>query len=97
MVLTYHPALSRKIYDILNLNHNILNVNKEHEQVFIETPMVSFRRGKTLKDVLVRSKLRDEDFQPGVCIGCHQKRNCLVDEFLDTSGTFTNALGGTNF
>ena len=96
LVLTYHPALSKKVYDIINLNQNILNINEEHKKVFSEPPMVSFRRGKTLKDVLVRSKLREEEFQQGSCVGC-QKGNCLVDNFLDKTGTFTDAQGDRIF
>ena len=90
LVLTYHPALSRTIYDILNNNQNILQVNEEHRRVFGSLPAVSFRKAKTLKDVLVRSKLREGEFQPGSCNTCNRS-NCLVDNFLDTSDTFTNA------
>ena len=90
LVLTYHPALSRNIYDILKNNHNILHINGEHRRVFECLPVVSFRRAKTLKDVLVRSKLKSGDFQQGSCNRCNRS-NCLVDNFMDTSDTFTNA------
>ena len=95
LVLTYHPALSKKIYDILKQNQNILKVNAEHKKIFNEIPLVSFRRGKTLKDVLVRSKLKVE-FKPGACVGC-ERPNCLIDDFLDTSGVFSNAKGDRIF
>ena len=96
LVLTYHPALSKRIYDIIRENQNILQVNEEHRRVFSCLPLVSFRKGKTLKDVLVRSKLRVEDFQPGSCNKCNRP-NCLVDGFLDTSDTFTNAASDRVF
>jgi len=96
LVLTYHPALSRKIYDILKSNHNILQTNEEHRKVFGMVPTVSFRKAKTIKDMLVRAKLREGEFQPGSCNKCHRS-NCLVDNFIDTSNTFTNAQGDRVF
>ncbi len=96
LVVTYHPALSRKLYDVINNNHNILTVDEEHRRVFSQVPMVSFRRAKTIKDVLVRSKLKTEEFQQGSCNKCHRS-NCLVDNFLDESNTFTNAKGDRIF
>ena len=96
LVLTYHPALSKKIYDIIKCNQNILQCNEEHKKIFGQLPLVSFRRGKTLKDTLVRSRLKEGDFHLGSCNMC-EKRNCLVDKFLDTSGTFTNASGNRIF
>ena len=95
LVLTYHPAFGKKIYDVLKQNHNILNINEEHKRIFNEIPLVSFRRGKTLKDVLVRSKLKEE-FKPGGCVGCG-RRNCLVDTFLDTTGVFKNSKGDRTY
>ena len=95
-VVTYHPALSRKIYDVLKNNHNILNSSEEHRRVFSQVPMVSFRRARTIKDVLVRSKLKTEEFQPGSCNKCNRS-NCLVDNSLDDGNTFTNAGGDRVF
>ena len=96
LVVTYHPALSKKLYDILRDNHNILHTDEEHRRVFSEVPMVSFRRAKTIKDVLVRSKLKTVDFQPGSCNKCNRS-NCDVDSLLDDSNTFTNAEGDRVF
>ena len=96
LVVTYHPALSKKLHDGLRNNHNILNVDEEHRRVFSQIPMVSFRRAKTIKDVLVRSKLKTEEFQPGSSNKCNRS-NCLVDTFLDDSNVFTNADGSRVF
>ena len=58
--------------------------------------MVSFRRAKTIKDVLVRSKLKEEEFKTGSCNKCNRS-NCLVDNFLDDNNSFTNADGDRVF
>ena len=96
LVMTYHPALNRTIYDILKLNQNILQSNAEHKKVFGSLPKVSFRRAKTIKDVLVRSKLVEGEFEPGSCQTC-TRRNCQVNNFLDTSEYFTNAEGDRRY
>ena len=96
LVITYHPALSKRIYDILKSNQNILQSNAEHKKVFGSLPIVSFRRAKTIKDVLVRSKLMEREFEPGSCQTC-TRRNCLVNNFLDTSEHFTNAEGDRRY
>ena len=49
LVVTYHPALSKRIYNILRENHNILASNEQHKRIFSEVPLVSFRRSKTIK------------------------------------------------
>ena len=64
LVMTYHPALNRTIYDILKSNQNILQSNAEHKKIFGSLPKVSFRRAKTIKDVLVRSKLVEGEIEP---------------------------------
>ena len=45
-----------------------------------------------IKDALVRSKLKTEEFQPGSS-NTFNRSNCLVDNFLDDSNIFTNADG----
>ena len=55
--LTYHPAFA-KIKNILKNIHVLLaGANEEHRKVFSDMPIVGFKRGKSLKDYLVRSKL----------------------------------------
>ena len=59
--VTFHPALSKKIYDILREVQVIFQGDEEHKTLFSSIPLVSFRRAKTLQDILVRSKLPNED------------------------------------
>ena len=96
LVLTYHPALGRKIYDILKKSQDILLVDDEHRRVFNSLPLVSFRRCKTLQDSLVRAKLRQENLEPNICRGCNRS-NCLVCDVLVNSDTFYNNEGNREF
>ena len=77
IVVTYHPAISHQIYDILRENQNILSGDREHKQVFPSMPMVAFRKAKTLKDVLVRARVETIFTNSGECTGCHRS-NCEV-------------------
>ena len=88
-VTTFHPALSRKIYDILNRAQVILQSDEEHKKVFSEVPLVSFRRAKTLQDILVRSKLNDTNSATGSCKQCNHPL-CEVCNILEVSNTFFN-------
>ena len=97
LVVTFHPALTKRIYEILKSNHNILTASDEqHKKIFSDVPSVSFRRCKTIKDILVRSKLRLEQFQMGSSNRCNRK-NCLVDKSLDTNKFFVNFDGKRTF
>ena len=96
LVLTFHPALSSKVYDILKSLQVVLQADEEHKKVFPLLPLVSFRRAKTLRDILVRSKLPQPSHAPDECRG-YNRRNCQVCNFLVKGGTFSNREGTRNF
>lgn len=75
--MTYHLALSKMIY-IISENHYVLTYNEEHENIFSEVPMVSFRRVTTIKDILVHSKMKMVSFKQGSSKKCNRK-NYMVD------------------
>ena len=54
--ITYHPAYSKLKYVLRNI-HLLLTPNEEHRQVFPIVPIVGFKKGKSLKDFLVRAKV----------------------------------------
>ena len=60
--------------------------------MFKFVPFVSFRQAKSIKQILVWSKLKDEEFQGGSC-NRRNRSNCLIDKFLDINCDFTNAEG----
>ncbi|CAN7976819.1 unnamed protein product, partial [Ixodes persulcatus] len=61
LVLTYASNLPN-INNILRKNFNILSQNQRLQSVFPQAPRVVYRRGKSLKDMLVRSKTTHEEF-----------------------------------
>ena len=93
LVLTYHPALSKKVQQIMNKNHNILSLGAEHRQLFPKTPMVTFRNSKSLKDILVRAMLKSQSSDPNICRGCNGRSDCQVCHILINSDKFSNKEG----
>ena len=56
LVLDFHPALSsigKKIRELVP----ILHVSEHMKRMFVEAPLVSFRRPKNIKGELVRSRV----------------------------------------
>ena len=89
-VVTYHPALNRKLIQILNNNQYLLQRNEEHRKVFAEVPRVSFRKPKCLQDILVRAKLKAVVELNNGCESCVRCRSdCAVGDLLDPSTTFS--------
>ena len=54
--ITYFPIVS-KLKNILFKIHLLLTADREHRKVFENVPITGFKRGKTLKDILVRAKV----------------------------------------
>ena len=70
----------------------MLTPEAQHRKVFPEVPIVGFKRGKRLKDLLVRSKVPVD----GKSCGCQRKR-CEVCTFLEGKSTFTNKEGSDSY
>ena len=89
MVLDFRPALSgigkkiRELVLILHASHDI-------KRIFVEAPLVSFRRHKNLKGELVRRKI-----QRSVLEGLKRcgKSSCLICKFVKEGRSFHNNLG----
>ena len=91
LVITYNPALNRKVHTIIHENFNILQCDDEHKQVFANKPIVAFRRAKNLKDILVRARIPTlHEKQDLGCRGCQGRRDCNVCELIEESTTFSN-------
>ena len=73
LVLTYHLALT-KVYEILQNGHRHTLKSQRLTAVLLSLPRLAVRNAKTLKDHLVRSKLKTTYEKPGVTI-CGRK-NC---------------------
>ena len=71
----YHPAFS-KIKSILSNIHLLLIPDSEHQKVFQDIQLVGFKNGKSIKNYLVRAKVRklsSLDNPPG-SFKCKSKR-----------------------
>ena len=70
----------------------LLTTDAQHRKVFPEVPIVSFKRGKSVKDLLVRAKVPVEKETNGKSCGCQGKR-CEVCTFSEEKNAFTNKEG----
>ena len=61
---TYHPAYSKLKHILSNINL-LLTPDAHHQKGFPEVPIVGFKRGKNLKDLLVRAKVPVEKKKMG--------------------------------
>ena len=89
--ISYHPAY-QGINRILRKIHIILTFDKEHDKVFNEIPIVGFRRGKSLKDMLVRAKVPPLVRENGSSMSCLGKR-CRICPFIKNSTSFDSKNG----
>ena len=55
-VTQYHPALP-KLKDILMGKWHLLDNQPQLRNIFKEPPIISYCKGKSLKDILVKAKL----------------------------------------
>ena len=85
LVFTYHPALT-KVYEILQKVYRHTLKSQRLTAILPSPPELAFRNGKTLKDHLVRSKLKTTYEKPGVTI-CGRK-NCEICHILHQGDTF---------
>ena len=95
LVLTYHPALN-KVYEILQKAHRHTLKSSRLSAVLPSPPRIAFRNAKTLRDKLVRSKLKNKhDKKPGVHI-CGNKR-CEICKILYQGDTFESTQNEKKF
>ena len=101
LVLSYHSCLSKKVHDIVKNAHCILQVDQEHRRVFPDVPMVSYRRAKSLCDILVRAKVpKDQVSSEWGCKGCRTiggRKDCQVCEAIVDDTQFTSQVTGRTF
>ena len=91
--IVYHPAF-QNLNKLLRRIHVILTSDKEHQKVFGDIPIVGFRRGKSLKDMLVRAKVPPVVEIEGKSEGC-LKKSCSVCPHVKTTSEFTSKDGQT--
>ena len=95
-VLTYHPDLP-KVRDIVDKNWSIIESSDELKDIYQRKPVMAFRRPKSLRDFLVRARLKpnsDDDNQNGECRPCGRKR-CQCCKMITSAGTVKSSSGAT--
>ena len=54
--ITYYPNFS-KLKNILSKIHLLLTLDRKHSKVFENVPIIGFKKGKSLKNILLRAKV----------------------------------------
>ena len=95
-VLTYHPDLP-KVRDIVDKNWSIIESSDELKDIYQSKPVMAFRRPKSLRDFLVRARLKPntgDDHQTGECRPCGRKK-CQCCKMITSAGTVMSSSGAT--
>ena len=71
--ITYHPNFSN-LKDTMTFLHLLLTPDQEHQQLFHKVPIIGFRKGKSLKYILVRAKVTPVLNNEGSCGPCKKLR-----------------------
>ena len=74
----------------------MLTLDAQHRKAFPEVPVVGFKMGKSLTDLLVRVNVPVEKETDGKSCGC-QGKHCEVCTFLEEKGAFTNKEGSDTY
>ena len=92
--ITYHPAYVR-LRKVLSHIHLLLTHNEEHRNVFPNVPVVGFKRGKSLQDILVNAKLQTPKCE-GTSNKCNGKR-CEVCTWVTEASSFSDKEGVSSY
>ena len=90
-VVSYHPCLPN-IGGILRELQPVLESSERCKQAFKDLPVMAFRRPKSLKDYLVRARLKpaDSGVREQGTVKCGNKRCMICKEHLKIGQSFTS-------
>ena len=71
--ITCYP-ISSKLKNIFSKIHLPLTPDKEHRKVFENAPITGFKKGKSLKDILLRAKVPPLKIEEGFSGPCNKPR-----------------------
>lgn len=83
LVLTYSSTLPH-VNNILSRHFNIIQQSTRLSSIFTEPPKVVYRRGRNLKDMLVRAKTTGSEKEEAGCRPCGKQR-CQVCKHMTTT------------
>ena len=84
--ITYYPNFF-KLKDTMSFLNLLLTPDQEHQKVFHKVPVIGFRRAKSLKDILVRAKVRPLQKNKGFSGSCKKSR-CEICEHMVNANSF---------
>ena len=87
--ITYFPIFS-KLKNILLKIHLLLTPGRENRKVFANVPIIGFKRGKSLKDILVRAKVPPLKTEKGFCGPCNKPR-CEICKHITKTHQFESS------
>ena len=94
LVTTYHPAL-KILNNILRKNLPTLHKNERMANVFKEPPLVSYRRPRNIKDMVVRTRL-DNPLPVASFKTCLDNR-CLLCKHSNDTNDFSSTSTGRSY
>ena len=94
MVTTYHPSL-KDLHKILTSHIPKLLDNPRLAKEFSEPPIVSFRRPRNIKDLVVRTRL--DNPLPNAGFSTCSNARCLLCKHTQNSETFKSSTTGKSY
>ena len=89
LTLTYHPSI-KSFQNVLNEAHILSTPYKKHRKVFRDkSPMIGWRKPKSLKDKLVGAKTKCEPSSDNKSAPCCMSRRQICP-FIDETKIFQN-------
>ena len=71
--ITYYPIFL-KLKEYFIKIHLLLTPNRKHRKVFENAPIIAFKKGKSLKDILVKTKIPPLKTEEGFCGLCNKPK-----------------------
>ena len=87
LVLTYHP-FNFKVRDVIRKNFHILKNDPQTSSIFSESPLVSFRHNKNIRESLVSSSLTSKTSLSEGTFPC-KRGNCKTCDYIDSTTTIS--------
>ena len=94
--ITYHPSFSN-LGDTMSFLQLLLTPGQEHQKLFHKVPIIGFRRVKSLKDILVRTKVAPVQKNEGFCGPCKKSRSEICAHIVSTDSFKSTTAQRTYF
>ena len=91
LVMTYHPEL-KQVSSIIRQHWGLIERDPALSKLFPEPPVMAFRRPKSLRDILVRSKVNCQSpSSPGGYVAC-KRSNCKCCKEVTPGSVFQSSV-----